>query len=310
MIYSTLGTTSLQVSRVGLGTVQLGMPYGLDDAVPPSDDTCIDLVHTALDFGINFIDTASEYGRSEELIGKACASSPHSSVICTKVSLPSIEDKDHRENRLHIATQIERSRRLLQRDELDLVKLHSLSKPFTSPALLETLEYFTNTGWVRHWGVTTYGLQAPLNAAEFPANFAALQVAYNALDRSLETELFPFLKKQKMGIVIRSIFLQGFLAERFSAVPAHLQPLKAATNALRDIAQQSGLSLASLAFRFAVFHADINTALFGTTSKKELRDNMAFYHQGPLSDDLISAIRCVELSDSHLLNPANWRLST
>lgn len=309
MIYSELGRTSLQVSRLGLGTVQLGMPYGLDNAVPPSDATCIALVHKALDLGINFIDTASEYGRSEELVGKACTSSPHPSIICTKVPLPNTSGQTQRDIRQHIASHLERSRRLLQRDVLDLVKLHSQSKPFVSPELLEVLEDFTSAGWVRHWGVTTYGLQAPLNATEFPETFVALQVAYNALDRSLETDLFPIMKKKNMGIVIRSIFLQGVLAERFLNMPAHLQALQLAVNALQKIAQDGGVNLASLAFRFAVFHSDIDTAIFGTASPKELNDNMEFYRQGPLSDDLIDAVRDVALSDISLLNPANWRLS-
>ncbi len=307
MIYSELGSTLLRVSRIGLGTVQLGIPYGLDNSSPPSDKACIDLVHEALDMGINFIDTASEYGRSEELVGKACASSPQSTIICTKVSLPSAQRQSHSDIKRHIQTHLERSRHRLQRDELELVKLHSLSESFASPALLDTLDHFKNIGWVRHWGVTTYGLEAPLNAVEFPGHFAAVQVAFNALDRDLETELFPHAKRQNIGIVIRSIFLQGILSDRFSQLPINLQPLQLAADALRDIALEAGLSLAALAFRFAAFHADINTAIFGTTSEKELRENIDFYRQGPLSDDLISAIRRLKLVDDDLLNPANWR---
>ena len=309
MTYSELGSTHLNISRIGLGTVQLGMPYGLDNASPPSDSACIDLVHKALDAGINFIDTAAEYGRSEELVGKACASSTHSStIICTKVSLPSDHRQNHRALKSHLETHLARSRQLLQRDELELVKLHSLNQAFVHPALLETLEHFNNIGWVNHWGATTYGLEAPLDAVQFPTHFVALQVAYNALDRSLETALFPQAKKQQIGLVIRSVFLQGILSDRFEELPKHLAPLRVAVDALRALARESDLSLSALVFRFAVFHSDISAAIFGTTSERELRENMEFYLQGPLSDDLIAAIRSVELSDTQLLNPANWRL--
>ena len=68
-----LGPTDLAVSPLGLGTVQLGMRYGYDNAPPPSDSDVLRLIHHALDSGINFLDTAAAYGRGEELVGKACA---------------------------------------------------------------------------------------------------------------------------------------------------------------------------------------------------------------------------------------------
>lgn len=309
MIYRSLGSTDLQVSHIGLGTVQLGTTYGFNSPPPPSVSDAIGLIHTALDCGINYIDTASTYGQSEEVVGKACSSSAGSSaVICTKVTLPNSVKQNNIDLIKHLEVQLDRSRHLLRRDELELVKLHSQLKAFVNPTLLDAMEHFKTLGWVRHWGVTTYGLEAPLDAVQFPEHFAALQVAYNALDRRLENDLFPLAKKQNMGLVIRSVFLQGILADRFVELPEHLTPLRVAADNLRSLARESGQSLASLAFRFAVFHSDINTAIFGTTSEKELRDNMEFYLQGPLDDDLIAAIRRVELSAPDLLNPANWRL--
>ncbi|MEK7372878.1 MAG: aldo/keto reductase, partial [candidate division NC10 bacterium] len=85
--YHCLGTTDLTVSALGLGTVELGMPYGLGALSPPPDADCIYLLHWALDHGIGYFDTAAGYGRSEELLGKAFANRAGRPVIATKATI-------------------------------------------------------------------------------------------------------------------------------------------------------------------------------------------------------------------------------
>ena len=82
-----LGATDLHVSPIGLGTVQIGMPYGIGKPAPPPDEKCISLLHRACEAGINYIDTAAGYGRSEELVGKAFARFTPKPVVATKVTL-------------------------------------------------------------------------------------------------------------------------------------------------------------------------------------------------------------------------------
>ncbi len=305
MIYSLLGSTEFSVSRLGLGTVQLGMPYGLDDAQPPDDDTCIALVRQAIEAGINYIDTASAYGRSEALVGRACSGLSAQPIVCTKVSLP--ETNESRALVGHFREQLDNSRRLLNRDVLPLVKLHSQQGSFTYPALFEAMDTFSALGWVQHWGVTTYGIQAPQLALSFPQYFRALQIPYNALDRLSEEALFPTAAAKQVGLVARSAFLQGILTDRFEVLPPALVPLQPSLRALRDVAQQAGLSLAELAFRYVAHHPAIHTALFGTASATELRANLHYFQQGPLPDDLLSAIRGVHVAAPELLNPSNWQ---
>ncbi len=305
MIYSQLGSTELSVSRLGLGTVQLGMPYGIDDASPPDDSTCIALVREALDAGINYIDTASAYGRSEALVGRAIAAFGREVVVCTKVSLPEKLNKSALIHHLH--SQLDTSRRLLQRDELQLVKLHSQQGAFTYPDLFDAMNSFTERGWVRHWGVSTYGSQAPLHALDFNQYFRALQIPYNALDRGAESALFAAAAAAGTGLIARSAFLQGLLTDRFPTLPPALDLLQPALCSLRDLAHQGGISLAELALRYVAHQPAIHSTLFGTTSVKELRTNLRFGGQGPLPDDLLREIQTVEVSDPRLLNPGNWQ---
>ncbi|MEZ4616471.1 MAG: aldo/keto reductase [Caldilineaceae bacterium] len=90
MHYRTLGRTGLKVSALALGTVELGMDYGIgtpDHFVRPPEMAAIALVHAALDVGINFIDTARAYGESEVVLGKALRGRRDQVVLATKVNL-------------------------------------------------------------------------------------------------------------------------------------------------------------------------------------------------------------------------------
>jgi aryl-alcohol dehydrogenase-like predicted oxidoreductase len=122
-----LGLTELKVSVLGLGTVELGMPYGLGRVAPPDDKDCIRLLQRAVDHGVSYIDTAAAYGRSEELIGRAFVSSRPRPVIATKVTLRDADGTPWMGRRIgeEIRASIDRSRRLLGVDRLDLVQIHN-----------------------------------------------------------------------------------------------------------------------------------------------------------------------------------------
>ncbi|MGB1893034.1 MAG: aldo/keto reductase [Candidatus Latescibacterota bacterium] len=305
MKYSDWDKDRAGFSQLGLGTVALGMPYGLDNAHPPCDADCIALIHRAMEAGIHYIDTASAYGRSEELVGKACASTPFDPVVCTKITV--LPEGDAPSLIPNFKKQLEQSRHLLGLDTLPLVKLHSQQGAFTFPALFEAMIHFSELGWVDRWGVSTYGLAAPLHALSFPDVFTALQVPYNALDRSAASDLFPQARDAGIDIVVRSIFLQGLLSESVNRrLPPTMSPLANALSIFRETAADAGLSPAELALRYVAYQEGIRVTLFGSTLIEELEQNLRFYEAGPLPADLIERIQDIEVADRDLLNPGNW----
>ena len=126
--YGTLGATDLEVSRAGLGTVEIGLPYGIGLPEPPSDDECVALLHAALDHGITYFDTAHGYGRSEKLLGEAFGRMGSARpTIATKVRLKSsVEEPVLHGDELArlVTTSIDESRNRLQLDCLDLVQVY------------------------------------------------------------------------------------------------------------------------------------------------------------------------------------------
>ena len=305
MKFNHWGRGEFEVSQLGLGTVALGMPYGLGNIPPPEERQSIALMHRAFEAGINYVDTASAYGNSEEVVGKACISAPFQPMVCTKVTIPKKCDSCVIIQLL--SQQLEKSRYLLAMDTLPLVKLHSQQGAFTFPALFDAMAHFTERGWVGRWGVSTYGLEAPLHALSFPDLFTALQVPYSALDRSADSELFPRARKKEVDVVVRSIFLQGLLsAGTTQPLPTAMSSLTKALGEFELCAADAGISTAELALRYVAYNPSIRVSLFGTTHFEELDQNLRYYEAGPLSADLRSRIQEIEVEDKQLLNPGNW----
>lgn len=313
MQYANLGRTNLRLSALGLGTVQLGMAYGWDHQPPPPDHCAIGLIRRALDLGINYIDTASAYGRSESLVGRACAGLSCRPVVATKLS---IRDSDSAQLltgqalRQSVEQALCQSLQTLGVEVLELVQLHSLDTRFATPELLDLLAQYCQRGWVRYWGITTYGEDAPLDALDHPELICALQIPYSAIDRRMERKVLPRAQEQGTGVVLRSIFLQGVLSHRLDSLPAALADLAPLAAPLLRLARDAGMELTELALRFAAFAPGAHSAIFGTTSVSELEANIRAVEAGPLPPDLVAAMHAIAVANSTLLNPSNWRLPT
>jgi len=306
-----LGTTDLQVSPLGLGTVQIGMPYGLGQPAPPSDRECIRLLQEAFSQGIHFFDTAAAYGRSEELVGKAFSGYSQRPVIATKATITHPQTSAPLRGEAlsnHLENSVERSLSLLHVETIDLLQIHNTEPSWLQDDLSEALGSLVDRGVIRYWGASTYDIEAPLAVLAKGRNCRTLQVAYSLLDRRLEEKVLPDCRRAKMGVVFRSVFLQGVLSARLHQLPPGLKPLREAGLEAESLAGEMGISLSEMAFRYVAFSPFGDIALFGTTSIEELEHNLSAYSAGPLPDDVMRKIASIEVADRRLLSPSNWDL--
>lgn len=308
MNYRRLGRTNLQVSEISLGTVELGMDYGIPAQGAhrrPSEADAACLLNRALDLGVNLIDTARAYGESEVIVGQALKSRRDEYILATKIGSLSWEGYTGANLRERVDASITESLRALQTDIIDLLYIHNATPELIQQGeIVEIMERARQAGYARFIGTTTYGEAAPLAVLE-AGNFDCIQVAYNLLDRQFEEQVLPLAKQQDIGVVIRSVLLKGALTYRYVHLPEELRELREAVGKVNSLGRTQSSDLPELAYRFVLGHPVVSTALVGTARIHELQEIVSFAGCSGLPAELLNDIREIVVSPDQL-NPGTW----
>jgi aryl-alcohol dehydrogenase-like predicted oxidoreductase len=311
--YRRLGRTDLKVSALALGTVELGLDYGIK--VPgefgrPAEAEAIRLVHTALDSGMNLIDTARAYGESEAVLGRALRGRRGAVVVATKVRTQRDDGTTPTGDALrqHMLGSLETSLRLLQTEYVDIWQVHNVDAALLAQRelLAEVFADARSSGKARAIGGSTYGVAMPMAAIESDL-FDMLQVTYSVLDQRLSDQLLPTAAEHDIGIVVRSILLKGALTARGDYLPDHLAELRERSRLFRELVADSDLDISpvQVAVAFGLAHPHIHSVLIGVRSEPELREALGAVAVN-LPADLLAQLTALRLDDADLLNPGTW----
>jgi aryl-alcohol dehydrogenase-like predicted oxidoreductase len=319
--YRPLGRTGLSVSALSLGTVSLGIDYGI--AAPgafdrPSEDDAIALIRAAVDRGITLIDTAPAYGDAERLVGRAVGRDPRA-IVATKtpplqdvVSGPAtgsgpvrVVSRDGFSGTVILS--IESSLRALGRDTIDILQLHNATRAMLAAReLTDALLDAQRRGLVRVLGATVYGEDAA-SAAIDSGLFGVIQVAFNVLDQRMMRDVIPAAHAAGVGVVARSALLKGALTPKASWLPDALAPLREAAVRARDaLANGSWDALPRAAMRFCLSAPHVASVLTGARTLAELESAFGAEADGQLDRDAMSAAARLAIDADTLLNPSRW----
>lgn len=299
------------MSALGLGTVELGMDYGIrvsGDFGRPPTDTAVGLLQFAADHGIDFFDTAPKYGAAEELLGEAFAKRTQC-VFATKVTVP--RDASGAllrgaELRREIEASLAESRRRLRRESLDLVQIHNATlEVLADGELAEALVDARGQDEVRFIGASVY-TEAEALAVIDTGSFDVLQVPYSLLDRRMARRVFAAARRAGVGIVVRSAFLRGALTPKARSLPPELTPLVEAADRVRQSLDVSWEQLPSAALRFCLASPDVATVIVGVRSIQELTKAVAAAVEGPLPAAAVRESEAFALTDERLVDPSKW----
>jgi aryl-alcohol dehydrogenase-like predicted oxidoreductase len=305
MQYRSLGRTGIKVSPYCLGAMMFG---GIGN---PDHDDCIRIIHKALDFGINFIDTADRYsaGESEEIVGKALKGRRDKIVLATKVYGPMGDDPNQQgTSRRWIMQEVDNSLRRLQTDYIDLYQIH---RPAPDTDIEETLSALTDlmrAGKVRAIGSSTFPVSEIVEAQWVAerrglARFRTEQPPYSILDRSIEREVLPVCERYGMGTLVWSPLSKGMLTGRYRKgqplpdsirvkyLPKQMSDVRSldAVEQLIPLAEEAGLSLTHMALAFVMAHPGVTSAILGPRTMQHIDDLLAGA-EVCLSDDLLDRI--------------------
>ena len=224
MKYRRLGKTNLRVSVVGVGTWQFGGEWGKQFTQQEVNA----ILARAKDLGVNLIDTAECYGDhlSEQLIGNAIRGQRDDWILATKFGheFHGLLDRTPSWSPEAVRRQLEDSLRALQTDVIDIYQFHSGGDDvFDNDDLWTMLDKQVQAGKVRFLGVSISSSRSfdPSHQARRASEVGAsvLQIVYNRLDRRPETQIFPYIEDQDLGVLARVPLASGFLTGKYK--PGH-----------------------------------------------------------------------------------------
>ena len=304
MQYRNLGRTGIKVSPYALGALSISTRLG------NTREDSIRIIQTALDAGINLIDTADAYLDSEEIVGQALRGRRDDVVLATKFGRPVDSDPNHQGgSRRWITAAVETSLRRLQTDHIDIYQMH---RPDPDTDIEETLSVLTDlvrSGKVRALGTSTMPA-SDIVEAQWVAErrglerFRTEQPPYSILNRGIEREVLPVAQRYGMGILTWGPLGQGMLTGRvrrgqdtdvirakFLTAFGDERRLHAVEQ-LVTLADEAGLSMPHLAMAFAIAHPGVTSALLGARTMAQFDDLLAGIDT-VLSDDVLDRIDAI-----------------
>jgi aryl-alcohol dehydrogenase-like predicted oxidoreductase len=209
-----LGGTGYQVSEVGFGAWPIGGSWG---SVGEAD--AMGALHAALDSGVTFFDTADVYGdgRSEQFLARLRRQRPGDPfIVATKAGRRLPQQTVEGYSEANLRAWVERSRRNLETDCLDLVQLHCPpTGVYYRPEVFEALDRLVEEGAVRHYGVSVERIEEALKAIEFP-RVKTVQVIFNIFRQRPAGLLFREAAARDVGILARVPLASGLLTGKMT----------------------------------------------------------------------------------------------
>ncbi|OUL27778.1 aldo/keto reductase [Nostoc sp. RF31YmG] len=313
-----LGNSELQITPIGFGAWAIGggdwaFGWGAQD-----DQQSIAAINRALDFGVNWIDTAAIYGlgHSEEIVAKALKGRAERPYIFTKCSMIWNEKGEIGRSLKadSVRQEVEASLRRLNIETIDLYQIHWPNPDAELEEGWKTLSQLKDEGKVRYIGVSNFNVEQLKRAQEI-APITSLQPPYSLVKRDVEKDILPFCKENNIGVIVYSPMQSGLLTgamthERVANLPdddwrknsSEFQEPRLSRNLklvemLQHIGQQHGRSPGEVAIAWTLNNPAVTAAIVGGRNSKqvegiigasefrlneqELKEIQAFLHKNP-----------------------------
>lgn len=296
-----------QKSKLVLGTVQLGMKYGLANTHgQPTTEESFSILDAVLAAGIDTFDTAYAYGTAEDVLGawiqeRSLAGKVH---LISKMKPHALNDyPDGTKAADVVRMELEKSLKRLHVDSLDGYLFHSPHYIYLSH-MVDGMQKAKEAGLVKNIGVSVYDEAEALQAAELGVDY--VQVPYNAFDQRLDaTDFFNIAKKNKVTVFARSPFLQGLLLMQPSELPEHLVTLRSQLEQFIAIAMRHNLTQTEAALRFSIA-SRADYIVFGVETLAQLKEDVRIGTASPDSGLIVEMREAFNNLNRGAINPSLW----
>ena len=281
--------------KIALGTVQFGIPYGINNIKGiPDRNEIKNIFRLAHDSGITILDTAPAYGDAEIKIAELSDSQFN---VVTKFS--------YAKNDVELRDQLSKSLQDLGSPNVYGYLAHNADNLLKVPELWRVLCEARDEESIKKIGYSLYNpeqLEMLLGNGFIPD---LVQIPYSLLDRKFESA-FTVLKNLGAEIHIRSVFLQGLYFKDPNNLPAKLTPLRPQLVKLHKLCELHNLSIGALALNFVAQNPSVDQVVLGVEKESQLKQNLEMIQTLVNQKGLMEEVCKLEGSDKSLLNPANW----
>jgi len=304
----------LNISKLTLGTAQLGLNYGIANKNgKPEFKKAIEILKYSIEHGINTFDTAPVYGNSEEIIGNFILSHLENNrnypIISTKLpKIGILTDKSFDYTYNLIKNQIEKSLTNLNINKIPIYLLHHAPDIFINEGIvIECLKQLKSEGLIGRFGVSSYSPEHIENSLEFQ-DMDVIQVPINIFDlRLIKSGILKKLKDQGYLIFGRSIYLQGLFFKEFNSLPDNLYIAKNPLLRLQNLSKEYNIDIKRIALLFIRDIPEIDSIIIGAEKVEQVAENLDILNEKPLDMDLRTQIfeEFSELPEK-IINPSLW----
>lgn len=301
MNYQLLGDTGLLVSELCMGTMTFGGDGYWKHIGEQTQDEADELIQTAIDAGVNFIDTANiySYGQSERILGQSLRNlgiSRDEVVVASKVR-GAMDDGPNQQglSRYHVMHSVDRSLERLKLDHLDILYVHGVDSIMPVEEIMHTLNDLVASGRVRYLGVSNWPAWMIMKAQGIADRrgwhqFKAMQHFYSLSGRDAEDELLPFAKSENLAFMPWSPLAGGFLSGKytrknqntgggsrrddFDFPPIDKDQAFDIVDVLKEIGEEHDVSAAEIALAWVRLQAGVTSTIIGAKNMKQLTSNL------------------------------------
>lgn len=305
----TVTCKGLNISALSLGTVQLGMNYGINNGTgKPDEETSNAILSLATESGINVLDTAGSYGDSELVIGnwlKTVAPQKRPFIV-TKVT--GFAPGTYPAVKAFLQQKVAMSKQRLGVEQLDMLMLHNFDEYLRDPDnIRQAMEELKANGDIRYTGASAYTHHDYGQIAQ--TGFDATQIPVNLFDWT-QTESGGMEKLKASGMIVfaRSVFLQGLVFADPDTLPTKMAFARDTLLKFRDLCKAFQLTPATLALSYVSSLSAVTSLVLGCETVQQVQENVDLINRcATLSPEQLAEIRsCFVNTPSRLLNPSLW----
>lgn len=285
MKYKILGKSDLNISRIGFGCMSL----------KPDQKDFIDIVHAAMDKGINYFDTADLYdkGLNETLLGKAFMGKREKVIIASKAGNQWRADGsgwDWNPRKEYILKCADKSLNRLQTDYIDLFQLHGGTVDDDIDESIEAFEILIQQGKIRYYGLSSIRPNVIRHHVNH-GKLVSVMIQYSLLDRRPEEEVLNLLHKNNIGVVTRGSLASGLLIDKPPKPYLNWDETQVAktSKVVKDLSKDK--IAAAVPIQYVLQNPAVTSAIIGMHTMTQLNDAITAIEEPKLSIELLDELR-------------------